>query len=138
MLCVPDPRRAAWADGLQASLQTRETATIGLNGQGATPAETNILRGRSLPLAEFAPLSKTKDIELISLQKSAGSEQPKQASFADRFMACQPLIDQTWDFVDTAAIILACDLVITSDTVVAHLAGGLGVPAWLLLHPLPD
>ena len=53
-------------------------------------------------------------------------------------MACQPLIDQARDFVDTAAIILACDLVITSDTVVAHLAGGLGVPTWLLLHPVPD
>ena len=137
-LRVPEQRRAAWADRLQASLQTSEAAIIGLNWQGAPPTETNILRGRSLPLAEFAPLAKTKGIELVSLQKGAGSEQLKQASFANRFIACQPLVDQTWDFVDTAAIILACDLVITSDTAVAHLAGGLGVPTWLLLHPVPD
>ena len=137
-LRVPEQRRAAWTDRLQASLQTSEAAIIGLNWQGAPHTETNILRGRSLPLAEFAPLAKTKGIELMSLQKGFGSEQLKQASFADRFIACQPLIDQTWDFVDTASIILACDLVITSDTVVAHLAGGLGVPTWLLLHPVPD
>ena len=137
-LRVPAPRRAAWADRLQASLQTSEAAIIGLNWQGSPHTETNILRGRSLPLAEFEPLAKTKGIELVSLQKGAGSEQLEKASFADRFIACQPLINQTLDFVDTAAIILACDLVITSDTAVAHLAGGLGVPTWLLLHPVPD
>lgn len=47
-------------------------------------------------------------------------------------------MDACWNFVDTAAIVLACDLVITSDSALAHLAGGLGVPTWLLLHHLPD
>jgi hypothetical protein len=137
-LRVPEPRRAVWAGRLQASLADSQAAIIGLNWQGAPHAETNILRGRSFPLAEFAPLAKTNGIELVSLQKGPGSEQRKQTSFAHRWVECQPVIDQTWDFVDTAAIILACDLVITSDTAVAHLAGGLGVPTWLLLHGVPD
>ena len=83
-------------------------------------------------------LAKTTGIELVSLQKGPGSEQRKQASFAHRWVECQRVIDRTWDCVDTAAIILACNLVITSHTAVASLAGGLGVPTWMLLHCVSD
>ena len=41
-------------------------------------------------------------------------------------------------FLDTAAVIMCCDLVITSDTAVAHLAGALGVETWLALRYVPD
>ena len=41
-------------------------------------------------------------------------------------------------FMDTAAIMMNLDLVITSDTAVPHLAGGLGVPVWLALPSAPD
>jgi len=43
------------------------------------------------------------------------------------------MVDQTWNFLETAAIIANCDLIITSDTVIAHLAGGIGMgkPTWL-------
>ena len=51
---------------------------------------------------------------------------------------CQDQISATWDFLETAAIIANCDLVITSDTSVAHLAGGMGKATWLLLHKVPD
>jgi ADP-heptose:LPS heptosyltransferase len=43
-------------------------------------------------------------------------------------------VDQTWDFLETAAIIQNCDLIVTSDTSVAHLAGAMAKPTWLLLH----
>ena len=79
-LRVPDQRRSAWAERRQASLQTSEAAIIGLNWQGSPHTEINILRGLSLPLAEFAPLVKTKGIEFVSLQKGFGSEQFRQAS----------------------------------------------------------
>ena len=79
-LRVPDQRRSAWAEWLQASLQTSEAAIIGLNWQGSPHTEIHILRGLSLPLAEFAPLVKTKGIEFVSLQKGFGSEQFRQAS----------------------------------------------------------
>lgn len=47
-------------------------------------------------------------------------------------------MDAALDFQDTAAILVNCDLVITTDTCMAHLAGGLGVPTWLLLQRVPD
>jgi ADP-heptose:LPS heptosyltransferase len=53
-------------------------------------------------------------------------------------VGCQEEVDATWDFLDAAAILACCDLVISSDTAVAHLAGGLGLPTWLLLQQVPD
>ena len=41
-------------------------------------------------------------------------------------------------FLDTAAIMMACDLVISADTAPVHLAGALGVPAWVALKHVPD
>ena len=41
-------------------------------------------------------------------------------------------------FVDTAAIMMNCDLIITTDTVTAHLAGALGCPTWVALKKVPD
>ena len=75
---------------------------------------------------------------MLSLQKGTGSEQLKTCSFKDRFVSCQDQVSDTWDFLETAAIIANCDLVITSDTSVAHLAGGMGKTTWLLLHKVPD
>ena len=51
---------------------------------------------------------------------------------------CQPQIDSTWDFLENAAIIENCDLIITSDTSIAHLAGGMGKTTWLLLKHIPE
>jgi ADP-heptose:LPS heptosyltransferase len=75
---------------------------------------------------------------LLSLQKGFGSEQLESCSFKDRFVSCQDQINATWDFLETAAIIANCDLVITSDTSVAHLAGGMGKTTWLLLKKVPE
>jgi hypothetical protein len=47
-------------------------------------------------------------------------------------------VDACWDFLDSAALVACCDLVISSDSAVAHLAGGLGQPTWLLLKHSPD
>ena len=44
----------------------------------------------------------------------------------------------TWDFLENAAIVENCDLIITSDTSIAHLAGGLGKTTWLLLQHIPE
>ena len=48
------------------------------------------------------------------------------------------LINETWCFSENAAIILNCDLIITSDTSIAHLAGGLGQKTWILLKDVPE
>lgn len=111
---------------------------IGLNWQGNPNSEESYFRGRSFPLDTYAPLAALQGFELISLQKGPGSEQLETCSFRSRFLACQAEIDQAWDFVETLSILQACDLVITSDTSVAHLAGALGRPTWLLLKYMPD
>jgi hypothetical protein len=82
---------------------------------------------RSIPLAQFLPLFARDDVRLVSLQKD-------DAADAWRELAREggDWIDACSDFLDTAALISALDLVISVDTAVAHLAGALGRPVWLL------
>jgi tetratricopeptide (TPR) repeat protein len=96
-------------------------------------------RFRSLPLSEFAPLAQLDGARLFSLQKGLGTEQV--AAFSEQY----PLIDlnerldvTSGAFMDTAAVMRNLDLVITSDTATAHLAGALGVPVWVVLSFAPD
>ena len=119
-------------------LSTQERPIIGINWQGNPKAETTGLRGRSLRLETFAPIAEQTSASLLSLQKGFGSEQLETCSFKHRFVSCQDQVDEAWDFLETAAIIANCDLVITSDTSVAHLAGGMGKTTWLLLKNIPD
>ena len=111
---------------------------IGINWQGSPNPEKTSLKGRSFPLETFAQLSKEVECSFISLQKGFGSEQLNTCSFKNKFVRSQNIINETWDFQETAAIIENCDLIITSDTSVAHLAGGLGKSTWLLLKHIPE
>ena len=74
---------------------------------------------------------------MLSLQKGFGSEQLEQCSFKNKFIECQSHINSSWDFLENAAIIENCDLIITCDTSIAHLAGGMGKKVWLLLRDIP-
>ncbi len=111
---------------------------VGIHWQGNPEHEKVNLKGRSLPLEAFRPLADIPGIRFVSLQKGYGSEQLQNCTFRGRFADCQADIDLTWDFLETAALIKACDLVITSDSAVAHLAGALGHPTWLLLRKVAD
>jgi tetratricopeptide (TPR) repeat protein len=94
---------------------------------------------RSIPLVQFAPLAQVEGVHLFSLQKGSGSE-PIHA-VAERFAVTDlgsRLDEQAGAFMDTAAVMRHLDLVITADTAIAHLAGGLGVPVWLALSFVPD
>lgn len=87
-------------------------------------------RKRSCPLDMFAQFAEIPNIEFYSLQVG---ETPEQKITFD---AAFPLIDLTEnisDFADTAALMANLNLVITIDTSVAHLAGALGVPTWVML-----
>ncbi|MXW11369.1 MAG: tetratricopeptide repeat protein [Synechococcus sp. SB0668_bin_13] len=131
---APEERISYWKQ----KLSSEKRPIIGINWQGNAKAERGSTRGRSFPLETFTPLTEKTDASLLSLQKGSGSEQLAGCKFLDRFVGCQEEINQTWDFVETAAMMLNCDLIITMDTVVAHLAGGLGRPTWLLLKKLPE
>jgi tetratricopeptide (TPR) repeat protein len=89
-------------------------------------------RLRSIPLARFQPLARAQGVRLLSLQKAFGSEQLRDIDFPVEDIASR-LDEGSGPFLDTAAVMRNLDLVITSDTVIAHLAGALGVPVWLAL-----
>ena len=111
---------------------------VAINWQGNPAIETGYFQGRSLPLAVFEALAAHPKLHFVSVQKGPGSEQLQTCRFRQRFVSCQAAVDQAWGFCDTAAILSCCDLVITSDTAVAHLAAGMGQPTWLLLKRVPE
>jgi Flp pilus assembly protein TadD len=88
---------------------------------------------KSMALETMAPLAKVDGIQFVSVLNWKIDQMPK--AFAGR------LLDVSTDLRsldDTAALIGELDLVITVDTAVAHLAGALGKPVWLLLHDFAD
>jgi tetratricopeptide (TPR) repeat protein len=112
---------------------------IGIVWQGNPEAEIGSLRGRSMPAEEFAPLAAMPEVSLISLQQGAGTEQLESLSFRERVVDLGAELDVGSDgFVDTAAVMMNLDLVIATDTSVAHLAGALGVRVWVALHATSD
>ena len=110
---------------------------VGIVWQGSKGGAVD--RGRSYPLAQAAPLAAIPGVRLISLQKNDGVEQLMHLPHG---MAVETLGD-AFDtgpgaFLDTVAVMQALDLVVTSDTAVAHLAGALGVRTWIALKYTPD
>jgi len=90
---------------------------------------------RSIDLAALSPLLETKGCIFIGLQVG-----PQRAEFAAAGLSDHmfDVADELHDFADTATAISQLDLLITVDTAVAHLAGALGCPVWLMLSHVPD
>jgi tetratricopeptide (TPR) repeat protein len=111
---------------------------IGVVWQGSAAAYAQPLQ-RSFPLAALQAIAALPDVRLISLQKQNGLDQlaslPAGMTVEDLGEDFDPGPDA---FVDTAAAMVCCDLVITPDTSVAHLAGALGVPTWIALTQTAD
>ena len=98
---------------------------IGLTWAGGKLSST--YARRSIALKQFHPLLEVPEVQLVSLQKGKEADQAKALAWDlyDCMHECK-------DFLDTAALIEQLDLVISVDTSVAHLAGALGKPVWLL------
>jgi tetratricopeptide (TPR) repeat protein len=95
--------------------------------------------GRSFPLAELLEISQIPQLRLISIHKGDGLAQLQGLPAGMRFETLGDEFDAGGDaFLDTAAVMKVCDLVITSDTAVAHLAGALAAPTWVALKRVPD
>jgi Tetratricopeptide repeat len=122
-----DPARVAdWTSRLPTS-----GLKIGICWAG-NPANTTDAR-RSMPLAALEPLASTS-AHLISLQiGSAANQAIDDCAFASRIQRLDGEVDTQGAFLDTAAIMMNLDLVVTVDTAIAHLAGALGCRTAILL-----
>jgi tetratricopeptide (TPR) repeat protein len=110
---------------------------IGICWQGNPNNPTD--RKRSAGLRAFAPLAAIQGVRLISLQKDFGQEQVADLPAGMSVETLGADFDAGPDgFLDTAALMMALDLVISVDTSVAHLAGALARPAWVALPYVPD
>jgi tetratricopeptide (TPR) repeat protein len=92
---------------------------------------------RSVSLHQFAALAGLPGVQLFSLQKGPGQEQLRSAR-AWPLIDLGARLDQSGPFLDTAAVLKGLDLIVTVDSAVAHLAGALAVPVWVVLHLAPD
>lgn len=94
-------------------------------------------KNRSCDLKHFLPLTELPSTQFICLQKGTATTALTKLSSIQRkrILDCSKDI---YDFTDTAAILANLDLLITVDTSLAHLAGAIGVPTWLLLPYSPD
>ncbi len=103
---------------------------IGINWYGSKD-------DKSFKLNNFKKLAELPNVQLISLQKGESEKDLKNVDFPIKSFDGE--IDNDGDaFVDTAAIIVNCDLIITCDTSIAHLSGALGKKTWIILKKIPD
>ena len=108
---------------------------VGIGWQGGVSA---VDVGRSFPVASFEKLATLPGVRLISLQKGAGTEQLASLSPELRIETLGEFDTGPDAFLDTAAVVQNLDLVISSDTALAHLAGALGRQTWVVLKHSPD
>jgi hypothetical protein len=127
-LHAPSDRATRWRDRLG---RRRARLRVGVAWAG-NPYHSND-HMRSLTLASLERLAHVDDVEWISLQVG-----PRSGEAAPAAMDLVRFPDDIHDFADTAALIGACDLVISIDTAVAHLAGAVGTPVWVLLPARPE
>jgi hypothetical protein len=116
---------------------SRDSFNVGICWQG-NPTR-NIDRGRSIPLSQFRPLTQIPGARFFSLQKDHGVEQLREMPESMRVESFGPQFDAGSDaFLDTAAVMASLDLIVTSDTAVAHLAAALGRTTWVALKYVPE
>lgn len=101
---------------------------VGLVWRGNPQHEND--QWRSVPLSLLAPLLDVPRVAFFSLQVGKAASETEAGPWRGRVMDLAP---QLSDFAATASAVAALDLVITVDTAVAHLAGALAKPAWLLI-----
>lgn len=129
---IPPPS-SVLAERFSLPSESRPTLQVGIVWAGNKKDKRDRLRSTSL--LQWAELAAIEGIEFTSLQAGEPSQQANEESSGFTFIA---YCDSVKDFADTAAIIAGLDLVITVDTAVAHLAGTMGKPVWILLYDPVD
>lgn len=128
-LTVPDEARAK-AARLLGSDDGR--LKVGIVWSGSAAFTDNAIRATSLE--RFLRFAGIPGVRLYSLQKGPPEEELRALPPGTPITALGPELE---DFADTAAVVEQLDLVVMTDSSVAHLAGSLGVPVWVLLQHVP-
>jgi Flp pilus assembly protein TadD len=123
-LAPPASAREKWRDRIAAAATPR----VGVAWAGRRQQAND--KNRSAALAHLAPLFAIPGIHWISLQKEL---REGDAELLARYPDVVEYREALQDFADTAALIEQLDLVVTVDTGVAHLAGAMGKPVWIML-----
>jgi hypothetical protein len=125
-LRAPADRAAAWRERLAGLAPPR----VGLAWSVFARSDYGyVTRHKSVPPAQLAPLLDIADARFVTLQPGPAGD---PAAFGAAGARIADFRHEIRDFGDTAALIDSLDLVIAPDTAVAHVAGALGVPVWLL------
>ena len=122
--CVPPDRWApllARADG---------RLKVGIVWCGSEGYANN--RNRAAAVEDFLPLLELPSVQLYSLQKGPQQAELREAGLGELIIDCDDC-----DFAETAALVEALDLIVMTDSAVAHIAGSLGKPVWVLLDSAP-
>jgi tetratricopeptide (TPR) repeat protein len=106
---------------------------VGLNWAGNFRFPLN--QRRSIDLQQLAPLGRVPGVQFFGLQKGPFAD---RADSLPSGLSLKNIGPDLNDFADTAAVMACMDLIITTDTAVAHLAGALARPVWVMLHDPPD
>jgi len=129
----PDARRDACSDVRLNPHHNPHSLRVGLAWAGNPRYKAD--PQRSMHLSTLLPLLRTPGVTWISLQKGPATE---QLSAANGKVFVWDGSSRDSDLAETAALAATLDLIITTDTSVAHLAGALGKPVWILLPHLAD
>ena len=127
-LSANDGALAKWS----ARLETAKRPRIALAWAGNASHYND--RNRSIPFACLAPLLSLRS-SFISIQRDLRNDDAAQLAAHQRVIHVG---DELENFTDTAAVLALCDLLIAADTAVAHLAGAMGRPLWVLIPFAPD
>ena len=122
---VPAAYRRRW----RGSLGGHAKVKIGLAWAGRIQAQEN----RAMPVAALAPLFALAGIDWLVLQPNLSEEDKRALDAHARSASIHRFDTRIGDFADTAAIVDRLDAVVSIDTSIAHLAGALGKPLWLML-----
>jgi len=133
-LKVPDADYESWRTILDAVRRRSQSRVLaGIVWAGSRKNANDHLR--SMLLADMQPLADVDGVTLVSLQQGPPVLQLPNWKGSKPLSVPSPAVRT---FVDTAAMIMSLDVVITVDTVVAHIAGALGRPVWTLIPYGPD